>query len=82
MKDFRFGNVEFKFFEGSNHSRAIAIDTKRFRYWINCWTIEKFPIHHIDNRFNYELSDIEKMYKDDETLVFNFKKFWQGWTKK
>lgn len=61
---------------------AISIDTKKYRYWIYDWKIEKFPIHHVDNHFCFEHSYLTKLFYDSELKVMNLKRFWKGFQPK
>ncbi len=75
-------------FTGPNNQLTIAFDTKKYRYFFFVrheeygGTIEKIPMHNIDNQFRFEHSELTNLYYDSENYVFNIRKFWRGWQPK
>lgn len=75
-------------FNGPNNQLGIAFDTKKYRYFFFVrheeygGTIEKIPMHNIDDQFRFERSELTNLYYDAEKYVFNIRKFWKGWQPK
>ena len=69
--------IGVEIFNGRN-GKAVAIDTKKYRYWITGWKIEKIPQHQICDKFSWEISDVQKSIFNSEIKIFKFKRFWKG----
>jgi len=61
-----------------NNGNPIAIDTKKYRYWISDYQIEKIPIYQVCDKFVSEFSPEEKQQRYSEIKVLKFKYFWRG----
>jgi hypothetical protein len=58
----------------------IAIDTKKFRYFITNGEIKKIPQHQMIDKFGWEISDLQKSIFNSEIKVLKFKQFWKGFS--
>lgn len=69
-------------FIGNDYKMAFAINIKKYRYWICDWTIEKFPIYHVDNEFVSAKTAKQILINNSETYVWDLRKFWKGFQPK
>jgi hypothetical protein len=60
------------------NGNPIAIDTKKYRYWITDYKVEKIPIYQVCDKFGWEFSPEEKEQRNGEIKVLKFKYFWRG----
>ena len=69
--------MKIEIFECIN-GNPIAIDTKKYRYFISKGQIQKIPIYLIDDVYVTKNHHFEKLQRDSRIKILKFNRFWKG----